>query len=52
MEEMKAQALKTKFGAVREISQTEFVSQVNKAARDVTVVVHLYKDGCVCDVLL
>lgn len=49
MEQMKVAAARNRFGSVREISQTEFVSEVNKAPKDVSVVVHLYKDGCVGD---
>lgn len=49
--EIKAAAEKAKYGDVREISAEDYVEQVNKAGEDVYVVLHLYKQGYVTDVI-
>jgi hypothetical protein len=33
------------YGTVKEISAVDYVSEVNKAGKDVWVVLHLYKSG-------
>ncbi|KAI8975495.1 thioredoxin-like protein [Mycotypha africana] len=44
MMEMKAQAVKEKYGEVTEISKPEFIKEVTEASKECYVVVHLYKD--------
>ncbi|CAG8471480.1 10027_t:CDS:2 [Paraglomus brasilianum] len=42
--EMKAQAMREKYGEVIHISKPEFVKEVSEASKDDWVVVHLYRD--------
>lgn len=43
--EMQAEAAKSKFGEVKEISGQDYVQEVNKAGENIWVVLHLYKQG-------
>ncbi|KAK9885924.1 hypothetical protein WA026_013802 [Henosepilachna vigintioctopunctata] len=43
--EMKVMLEKSKFGSVGEISAQDYVDEVNKAGKDIWVVLHLYKQG-------
>lgn len=43
--EMKALAVKSKYGVVSEITAQEYVQEVNKAGDGVWVILHLYKPG-------
>ncbi|RXN00873.1 Phosducin-like protein 3 [Acipenser ruthenus] len=43
--ELKATQLKNVFGEVTEISGQEYIQQVNKAGKDIWVILHLYKQG-------
>jgi hypothetical protein len=43
--EMKAEMAKSRFGEVYEITAAEYVDAINKAGKDVWVVLHLYKQG-------
>lgn len=43
--EMKAYNAKACFGRVLEISAVDYISEVNKAGKDIHVVLHLYKQG-------
>lgn len=45
--EIKALADRSKFGYVGEISAQDYVNEVNKAGKDIWVVLHLYKQGWV-----
>jgi len=45
--EIKALADRSKFGYVGEISAQDYVGEVNKAGKDIWVVLHLYKQGYV-----
>lgn len=43
--EMKSTFEKSKFGSVGEISAQDYIEEVNKAGKDIWVVLHLYKQG-------
>ncbi|CAG8576902.1 5463_t:CDS:2 [Dentiscutata heterogama] len=43
--EMKAEALRSKFGEVIQISKPDFIREVTDASKEVWVVVHLFKDS-------
>jgi hypothetical protein len=45
MQEMKKAQDKAKFGDVKEISKSDWVTEVNKAGEGIWVVVHIYKQG-------
>lgn len=42
---MKSTFEKSKFGSVGEISAQDYIEEVNKAGKDIWVVLHLYKQG-------
>lgn len=42
---MKAEAVKARFGEVREISAEDYVEHVKRAGEGVWVVLHLFKQG-------
>lgn len=46
--EIKALAERSKYGFVGEISAQDYVNEVNKAGEGIWVILHLYKQGCVC----
>ena len=43
--EMHAAQQRSKFGEVREISKSDWVTEVNKAGEGIWVVIHVYKEG-------
>ncbi|CAG8772266.1 20200_t:CDS:2 [Gigaspora margarita] len=43
--EMKAEALRAKFGELMQISKPDFIREVTDASKEVWVVVHLFKDS-------
>ncbi|CAJ0764837.1 19304_t:CDS:2, partial [Entrophospora sp. SA101] len=45
--EMKAEAIRGKFGQVIQISKTDFVKEVTETSKEAPVVVHLFKDPIV-----
>lgn len=44
LEELKEQAARPRFGSLIEINRPDFEVQVNRAPKDVVVVIHLYQD--------